>query len=186
MRRKHAFVMRYQFGERPINQRWSALCHTNLGLLFVEQERWDEAHAHLEESRALIMQQGIRHFLPEVTYALAAVALGRANPTEAVTLAGEAITLAAELEMKLETAIAQRILGEAQMALGDLDVAENSLAASLSLLQALDNRYEVARTLAQLGALATQQGELDIAKARRAEALQHFYRLGCRGGSTAC
>ncbi|MEZ4683381.1 MAG: tetratricopeptide repeat protein [Caldilineaceae bacterium] len=136
------------------NQRWCALCHTNLGLLYSEQQRWDDARHHLEESRALSIQQEIRHFLPEITYALGEVALGEGDPQNALELAEEAIALATTLEMPLEQAIGLRVRGQAQLALHDLLGARQSLQESLALLQAQKNRYEIARTLRQLHRLA--------------------------------
>ena len=147
------------------NQRWCALCYTNLGLLAIEQQQWQEAHAHLTESRALIMQQGIHHFLPEVTYALGEVALGQGDYAGALALAQEAVEQARTLAMKLEEALALRTQGKAALALADLAGATRALDASLQLLQAQDNRYEMARTLEQLHRLATAEG--NGAQARR-------------------
>jgi len=162
------------------NQRWCALCYTNLGLLAIEQTRWEEARSSLEESRALILQQEIHHFLPEVTYALAEVALGQCDYASAITQSKEAIELAQSLEMKLEEAIALRTKGKAELAMAEHSAAEKSFHSSLQLLQAQENRYEVARTLEQLANLATAKSNHQQANEYTSQATTLLMHLGIK------
>lgn len=162
------------------NQRWCALCYTNLGLLAIEQAHWDEARSHLEESRVLILQQGIHHFLPEVTYALAEVALGQGDCDRALALANEASDLAQSLEMKLEEAIALRTKGKVLLAIEEHKEANSAFQSSLHLLQAQNNRYEIARTLEQLSHLATAGGTHEQAEEYSQQAAAILMQIGVK------
>ncbi|NTU80906.1 MAG: tetratricopeptide repeat protein [Chloroflexales bacterium] len=118
-----------------------------------------------------------RNFLPDaLRYAAeAALALGDLDAAEAY--AARSHTLAAELGMAAEEAIALRVSGQIALARRDLDAACAHLEASRAALAQLDNRYELGRTRYQQAHLARAHGDAPAFAAARVEAATIFAEL---------
>lgn len=162
------------------HKRFMSLGHTNLGLLYIEQGEWEKALAHLEESRALLTQLNIRDLLCEVLYALAEVALGTHDLERALELATQSHDLAVERDMSPEQALALRIRGRIYLACDDSATARADLDQALAILQAVENRYEEARTRYYLAGLELQAGQTAKARAHLDSALTSFTALGAK------
>ena len=110
-------------------------------------------------------------FLPEVLRLAAEATLALGDPAAAHDYAARALSVADELGMVAEAAVARRALGQIALARDDLATARDQLALSRVALEQLDNRYELGKTLYQIARLArTCHDDPALARARlRAE-----------------
>jgi tetratricopeptide (TPR) repeat protein len=109
----------------------------------------------------------------------ALTAVGRLS--EAAESASAALTLALETDHYWGAADAQRRIGEAALAAGDLDTARAFLLAALPYMRKTMPRPDTARCLAGLGRIALRQGSHTQAREHLADSLQ----VGLRAGSRA-
>ena len=149
----------------------------NRGEVLLLQGRPAEAQPLFSQAIATFEQIRARNFLPEVLRlaAEAALALGDLDAAEAYAVRSH--TLATELGMATEDAIARRVSGQIALARGALDAARTHLEASRAALAQLDNRYELGRTRYQQAHLAHVCGDIPTFTAARAEAETIFAEL---------
>jgi tetratricopeptide (TPR) repeat protein len=130
-----------------------ALSWSNLGKVCAESGQWGQALDYLERSRQRFQDIQSLHFLPEVYRRLAVVHLGLGQLEKARQTAESSLALAAELDMELERGIGLRVLGQVHLAGQEWEQAEETLTASLRILETQDNRYRLAETFYHLGRL---------------------------------
>jgi tetratricopeptide (TPR) repeat protein len=78
---------------------------------------------------------------------------------------------------KLYEAVAHRAWGVAHTLASEYKQAQTRLERSLTLLRALDTRWQIGRTLYELGELASHQGDLPSARTYYTQALAHYEEL---------
>lgn len=78
---------------------------------------------------------------------------------------------------KLYEAIAHRAWGVAHMLAGEYTQAQDRLEQSLTLLRAIDTRWQIGRTLYEFGELASRQDDRPSAHAYFSQALSYFEEL---------
>jgi class 3 adenylate cyclase/tetratricopeptide (TPR) repeat protein len=93
-------------------------------------------------------------FLPDVLRLAAEATLALGDSVAAHDYAARALSVADELGMAAEAAVARRALGQIALASDDLATARDQLTQSRVALEQLDNRYELGKTLYQIARLA--------------------------------
>jgi tetratricopeptide (TPR) repeat protein len=78
----------------------------------------------------------------------------------------------------LYEAVAHRAWGVAHTVAGEYTQAQARLEQSLTLLRAIETRWQIGRTLYELGDLASRQGDLPSAHTYFSDALVHYEDLG--------
>lgn len=162
------------------NQRMLALAHINRGLVALEREDWTTARRRLEHGLNLLEQHGIEDFLAEVQAAMGRLCLGEGDATAALAWGRKALDAAQTLEMQLEAGLAHRVLGLAYRAQGDLTQAEEHLKRSLAVLESVEHRHEIGRTLVQLARVCEDENRLEEARAQMNCAISVFQELGAQ------
>jgi tetratricopeptide (TPR) repeat protein len=79
---------------------------------------------------------------------------------------------------KLYEAVAHRAWGVAHTIAGEYEQAQARLEQALTLLRGIDARWQIGRTLYELGDLASRQGDLPAARTYFSQALVHYEELG--------
>lgn len=79
---------------------------------------------------------------------------------------------------KLYQAIAHRAQGVARLLAGEFDEAELRLKQALDLFSGLNTRYQIGRTLFELGEVAAGQSNIPIARDHFTRALESFETMG--------
>ena len=85
--------------------------------------------------------------------------------------------LASQSGHKLYEAVAHRAWGVAHAIAGEYTQAQARLEQTLILLNPIDTRWQIGRTLFELGDLALRQDDLDSARTYFSQALAHFEEL---------
>ena len=78
---------------------------------------------------------------------------------------------------KLYEAVAHRAWGVAHTLAGEYTAAQTRLEQSLTLLRAIDTRWQIGRTLYEFGDLASRHGDLPSARTYFSQALAHYEEL---------
>lgn len=114
-------------------------------------------------------------------YALLADGAARQHDLDGLqTYAPLAEESAARYDHKLYMAIGHRAQGVLHRLTGDFSQAERRLSAALDLFKELGTRWQVGRTLSELGHLAIEQSNTDKARACYSQALSLFGELDAR------
>jgi len=156
---------------------------TSLAGMQLSQSRADLAEPLLAEAEGLAWETGVREPLPELYYNWALVRLRQGRAPEASAYAEQALALAREMKAGVYEGVSLRVLGQAQIANGQPDLAMASFEQSLALLADRDP-YEAARTKMEWGACLRLSGDATQAErgtALLSEARDAFQRLGARG-----
>lgn len=159
--------------------------HNNLGAAFVRQGEAETARHYLEMSRELFEKAQARDFLPELYRHLAEATLLTGDLTKAKTEAEEALELARELAMPGEEAGSLRVLGDIARRQGETDLAIERLEASVSILQEVDDEYQLAHTHLALAEAYGAAGRNDEAHELLSQCLAVFERVGATMDMTA-
>jgi tetratricopeptide (TPR) repeat protein len=159
-----------------------ALAHLNLGLLAIEMGDPDKARDQLEESLSLC-----RHMKERWIQALNRIGLARAyimkgNLSLAQHNAEMALKLGEEMKAKETKGMALRELSLVEEIEGKADEARKHLDESISIFEAMRNKYELAKSLMALGRLLSGVGK-DVANGRKAfeRALSITKEIGAKG-----
>jgi class 3 adenylate cyclase/tetratricopeptide (TPR) repeat protein len=118
-----------------------------------------------------------RGFLPDVLRLQAEAHLARHEYAAAEAAAARSLSVADELRMGAEAAVARRVLGQIALTAGDLSAAHTLLEQARGNLAQIDNRYELGRTLYHLARLAAAQGDPTARDAFAADAAAIFREL---------
>ena len=154
--------------------------HMNLGATFVRRGDIDQARIHLELSQAFYAQADARDFLPELYRHFAAAAFCVADYGQAAAQARQALALARELGMGVEEATSLQLLGEIALARDDAEEAASYLTQALTLLEAGDQEYELARCRLAVARLYHSTGRRAAAQSAWAAAVATFRKLDAR------
>jgi tetratricopeptide (TPR) repeat protein len=108
--------------------------------------------------------------------------MGRGELDEALDYARRSLALAQEHEMRLEEGATRRVLGQIHLARQGLYIAqaEQELQESLRILEELNSRYEMGKTLFQLARLHRMRGDQAQMKEILRQARAIFEDLGAR------
>jgi tetratricopeptide (TPR) repeat protein len=169
------------------------LIHNNLGAVYLRMgDLLEQATAHLDQSEALFAQIPSADFAAETARYRAEIALCQGQLDQALTFAGRSLQYAVDQGLKADECATRRVLGQIYGQLGmragerrtalsgrvcdspcsshraqekrNLERAQEYLSQSLDIARELDNRYEIGRTLLQMGLLQHKQGHLDQAQ----------------------
>jgi len=157
-----------------------ALLHNNLGAVCLREGKWQEAEEHLSQSFALFEEIGSEEFLPELYRHRAEVALERGDVKGALDDARRSLECARVQRMELEEGPAWRVMGQAWLAQGELDQAEEALSRALAAAVAVENQYEAARARLHLARLQLLRGQETSAIELARQAAHTFIDLGAQ------
>ena len=155
------------------------LADISLAGLHVSRGEAQAADALLDEAEQLAQATGVREPLPELYYDRALARLAQGQPTEALTHAERALTLARELQSVNYEGISLRVLGQAQWANGQLEAAPVSFEQSLRILGERDP-YEAARTKLEWARCLKASGDSEQSATLSQVAQSAFRKLGAR------
>jgi len=152
-----------------------------LGIAYLKLQRRDDARRvvdrAMQEARA---RAAMRWPITFLHIAMCQVNLAFGEPAAAVDAARTALTLAEQSRSKLEEGAASRALGQAYEAEGNRSEAHAALRGSLSILEDIQSRPELAQTLLAYGRfLLTEDHEKGSQLIRRAVSL--FEEIGASG-----
>jgi tetratricopeptide (TPR) repeat protein len=176
-----------EYGQRAIAVARDAgdVVHEYIGYVFVglpaaRQGAPDDGALALQQAIGIAQAAGIWVLLGRAYGWLALVDLVRGQPETALQAAITGQELSEQHGYLFDPALCQRARGEALLALGDLDAADNHLRSAWQRLEAIGALPEVARTRAALAHLAVQRGALDeaVQHARACESLRLTLSLG--------
>jgi predicted ATPase len=154
--------------------------HNNVGAAYLQNGELELANHHLEASQAYFEEAGARDWLPELHRHRAHLALLSDNLNAAFIQADQALGLARELHMRSEEGNALRVLGKILLAQGQLQLAEESLLDSLTILGEIEDEYESARSQLALAGLYAVLGRSDELQEALEACIPVFERLGAR------
>jgi class 3 adenylate cyclase/tetratricopeptide (TPR) repeat protein len=148
-----------------------------LASAYVLAGRAAEAEALLEDAiaRAVALRHRLGH--GHRTAGLAEAYLGAGRPDEALPLARMAVEFMRAIGGPGLEAWAWHLVAEAAVACGDLDQADEALAAAADFAERLGMRPLVARCRLARSRLHARQGATDLARVAFQEALDDFHRL---------
>lgn len=106
------FVQALGLWEQIDHRKGVAFAHNDLGVLYIRQQRWDEALDCLEHSAQLYEAMGATTFLPENYVALAQVYLAMDRPQDALGAARKALEQARQNQDTRQEEAAARLLEE--------------------------------------------------------------------------
>lgn len=172
---QQALHIHRSLGSAP--QEANTLMH--LALTLNAQGRYAEARATAETALARAEELAAQRLQAEARNALAEAAIGLGDLTGAVEHASVAATLSAALGSSYDQGIALRLRGAARAALGE--PFSGDLEASVALLEAIDDRFELGRTWAAFGAALIQHGDHAGADLYLKQAHDAFIAVGADG-----
>jgi tetratricopeptide (TPR) repeat protein len=153
---------------RRIGSAWGiALTDYNQGEVLLLQQRPAEALELFQSSIAAFERMQARTFLPEVLRLAAEASLALGQADQAHDYAEQSYTLANDLGMTVEAAVALRALGQVALWRQDFPGAQSYLECSRVALEQSDNRYELGRLLLAEARLAHATGQQHIISALR-------------------
>lgn len=141
---------------------------------------WERGVAFVDEAEQLAQELQLPALMPRIMRMRALIALGMGNFESALLLAEDSINLAATNRDNSAAGLSQRVKGQALAGLNRWPKAEQSFGRSLELLQP-DDRYEYARTYAELGAALIRQDRIEEAREHFDYAAGIFNKLGALG-----
>ncbi|HTY72551.1 MAG TPA: adenylate/guanylate cyclase domain-containing protein [Actinomycetes bacterium] len=157
-----------------------AVAHRALGLALVLEGQHDEGQAELEGARAMFIEFGEPSEVAETDAAIALGLLGEGRAQEARDLADDAAVRATALDAGYLLPWLLRLQGAAEVDLGDVDIAEETLHRALETADA-QGRVECGFILAELARVARMRGDEESARRWDAESEQALDRLGFAG-----
>ncbi len=167
--------------ERASSDYGIAATYMNVGLLHLRRGELPESESALTHSRTSFEAIGSNDFMPEVYRLMSEVALLQDRVMLAVEHARRSLSLARQLEARMEEGAAQRALGAALATHGQTQAALEALNDSLAMLTELGHPYEAARARHELGLLYLTRaavGDRERAAIHLRQALETFTRLG--------
>ena len=167
------------------------MCHNNLGELFLELDRWEEAAEPLERSITLCNVLGVRNQVSDTHRLLGEVRLRFGDVAAARSSGARALALAVETGERSFEAEAERFLGQVALAEGGaetLDEAEAHLARAADILVVLGSEVLLGKCLYHFGSsllnvdAGARAAEVRVrARAHLERAREVFHRLGMEG-----
>ena len=142
----------------------------------IRQDDLETTRTLLTEAQTLATDLGTRYQWPEIHRLWAQLHLASGQPELALVEAQTAVSLAQELEMKLEEGMGLRVWGEALLAAGQLEAALEAFNRSQTLLQGRDPFAE-ARTQAAWSRALLAKGDGSAGEEMRQQARATFQRL---------
>jgi predicted ATPase/class 3 adenylate cyclase len=152
----------------------------NIAAVCRDQEHLEEALAFGEEALEIFQEIGGRQFLAENHSLLAEVLLANQTHEAAHRHATLALETALETGSSKDQAIAARVLGEVEIALG-IDALPDRLRQSVAQLKEINDRFEMAKSLRSLGQCLKRAGQNAEGATHLARATQIFRDLGAQG-----
>lgn len=149
-----------------------AFAHLNMGRLLYERGDEAEAQTVLEQAYAGYEGLGDEAGRADCLTVLGDVALARGNAEAALEHGREALALALRIHSQVLVYCAQRVSGEAQLVLGQIDDAAELLQQAQVGQQQVGDDFDAALMNKALAQLALAQGDIEMAAAHAAEALQ--------------
>jgi tetratricopeptide (TPR) repeat protein len=135
----------YRAAKFPVGE---ALVRINLGRLAAADARFDDAHAHFDDSSALLQELGSESFLLEAQARRAEACVLEGRSDDAAALARAAADGMERIgERGVRSALIERVLGLAAVQARRPDDATPHFDESLRVARELGAQYEVARTL---------------------------------------
>jgi tetratricopeptide (TPR) repeat protein len=160
-----------------------AIARTGLGIALVERGEYVVGTEHLEQALEQWTVLGSRTYVSETKRYLAQACLV-SDPSAAVAWAEQAVATAREVRAADQEGVALQVLGKAQVARRELQLAIDALEQSREILRGTTERQELARTLAALAdaylSLAPSDGRRQSSLSLIAEARAIFAELGAR------
>jgi tetratricopeptide (TPR) repeat protein len=141
--------------------------------------RQDALHAAglLQEAEGLVQTMEAEWQLPEIHRLWGETKLLQGEAAAAFDHAQRAVEIAQRLGMALEEGTSQRVMGQARLACGEHELADQAFDRSLTLLDHTDN-YEAARTRLVWGRAQVEAGRVEQGRALLAQARTVFEQLG--------
>ena len=159
-----------------------AIAHTNLALIETHLGLLDDADRHLILARKAAEDVRASWLQPEIHRIGAQHALARGDLETARLEARTALDRAEALGVPTFIGVAYRVLGQVCSAGGESgDVAGAHFETSLAVFEMLENRHELAKTRAALGASLLESGHGDDAVEHLEAALEVFRSAGAEG-----
>lgn len=162
-----------------------AIAHTNLALIETHLGMLDEAEVHLAAARGAAEDVRATWLQPEIHRIGAQHALARNDVDTARSEAKTALDTAETLGVPAFIGVAYRVLGQVWSRGGDDgddgDVAGAHFETSLAVFEMLENRHELAKTRAALGASLLDAGRDEAAIPHLQAALEVFQNAGAEG-----
>jgi tetratricopeptide (TPR) repeat protein len=152
--------------------------HMNLGATFISRGEVEAAYAHLRTSQEYFQRARARDFLPELHRHFAEAALRAGDLPQAEVEGRQALSLARELALRGEEGNSLRVLGEIAMAHGQFNLAGEYLGQSVSILGAVGDEYEQARSQLSMARLYHTQKDSAAERAALDQCMPTFERLG--------
>jgi class 3 adenylate cyclase/tetratricopeptide (TPR) repeat protein len=151
----------------------------NMALALNAQGRIEEATAAAGQALARAEALQSQRLKAEALNALAEAALLRGDAAAATQYAGEAAALSREIGSKHDHGVACRLLGQAAAAQGQPFAP--MFEESITLFEAIKDRFELGRTYAAYGAALTAHGDKSAARAYLKQAQDAFVAIGASG-----
>lgn len=159
-----------------------AIGYTNLALIETHLGLLDDAAANLTQARQAAEDVRAHWLQPEIHRIGAQHALARNDLETARCEAGRALERAESLGVPAFIGVAYRVLGQVCSAGGeDVEVAGAHFETSLAVFEMLENRHELAKTRAALGASLLGSGQDEAAIPHLQAALEEFQSAGAEG-----
>lgn len=142
--------------------------------------KWERGAGFVDEAEQLAQELQLPALMPRIMRMRALIALGMGNFEKALLLVEDSINLAATNRDNSAAGLSQRVKGQVLASLNRWPEAEQAFGRSLELLQP-DDRYEYARTYAELGAALIRQERIEEATDHFDHAAGIFEKLGALG-----
>ncbi len=154
-----------------------ALTTLNRGEVLLFQEQPQEAMRLLQESIEIMERTNARLDLSEALRLAAEATLELGDTEQATSYANQALDVARELGMATKEAMAQRVLGQIELAKQHITAACEYFQQSHVALEQLGDRYELGKVLYWQARLAHASGTLEQVEPLLAQAEQIFQEL---------
>ena len=176
-----SFLQSIDLSKHTGNLRRYSLAHFNLAYLYLEMEKFKQAKEYFLISLKFEEAEN-SHWLPLVYIGLAEVYVGLTDLTTAQDFATKALNLLEERPQQIELGMVNRTVGKIldyQNNASDKKI-EEVFAKSLICLEKAGNRYERARTLAQLAVYHQRKGNRPNVTKYFEMAMMEFVSLGAK------
>jgi tetratricopeptide (TPR) repeat protein len=156
----------------------------NLARVKILQNDFSAAIGYLTRCLDINKEMGSKEKIAEAEWLCAEAELGLDHLELARQAAEHAVALAAEIGRRLLEAKALRTLGKIQRRCGDLPAAYTNIENSCTILTALKNPFELAKSQYDLALIQRAQGQFADARRTLQQALDTFTRLGAEAEKT--
>ncbi|ANZ36014.1 hypothetical protein BBK82_07975 [Lentzea guizhouensis] len=157
------YHMSLEVSERMGDPLARAASYVELGRLALHRDRVDEAEQWVHQHRAIVEPLGVRRQMAVSYQMLGGVALKRGHGDAAVCWLGKAIAAFEDVGDQHNVAGSHHVLSEVWKQRGQRTEAERCLHEALAVEERLGDRTAVAASYGELGRLAADFGDVDVA-----------------------